>query len=150
MEQLSQTQNDVSDCARNDEPSCASPPALDHFLSLRQVMAVTGMSKSSIYKGNRDGTFPAPVRPAGVRVAWLSSEIIAWQRKCIEARRLRIAANAASAQNNNKKGPPAKELDGPKLSVTTPVNVRASSSDVQRLRVLSKGSNGNESTNQTR
>jgi prophage regulatory protein len=47
-------------------------------LRLPQVKARTGKSRSSIYDGVNEGTFPAPI-PLGERaVGWLEHEIDAW------------------------------------------------------------------------
>ncbi|MCM8624395.1 AlpA family transcriptional regulator [Accumulibacter sp.] len=52
---------------------------LRSFLRLKQVRAVTGMSRSWIYEAIRRGEFPAPI-PLGARaVAWDSASIAAWQ-----------------------------------------------------------------------
>ena len=50
----------------------------DHLLHLREVIALTGFSRSSIYRKMRDGSFPEPLK-IGVRaVRWRESEIKAW------------------------------------------------------------------------
>ncbi len=52
---------------------------LRSFLRLKQVRAVTGMSRSWTYEAIRRGEFPAPI-PLGARaVAWDSASIAAWQ-----------------------------------------------------------------------
>lgn len=52
---------------------------LRSFLRLKQVKAVTGMSRSWIYEAIRRGEFPASI-PLGARaVAWDSASIAAWQ-----------------------------------------------------------------------
>jgi len=59
---------------------------LRSFLRLKQVKAVTGMSRSWIYEAIRRGEFPAPI-PLGVRaVAWDSADIAAWQATRIAGR----------------------------------------------------------------
>ena len=56
------------------------------FLRLTEVVATTGVPRSTIYDMMDRGTFPKPV-PLGERsVAWLENEIAAWQRSRIEAR----------------------------------------------------------------
>lgn len=48
------------------------------LLRLREASVLSRRSKASIYRGVRDGTFPAPVA-LGVRsVAWHRAEIEAW------------------------------------------------------------------------
>ncbi len=111
MELLPPIPNDASDRKRDSERFCASPPVLDQFLDLHQVIGKTGnKSKSSIYQEIRDGTFPAPVPIGKGRVAWVSSELLFWQRGCIEARRKAAEAHAISNKNKKEKDPtPAKE-----------------------------------------
>lgn len=51
----------------------------DDILRLPQVIARTGLSRSSIYSRINDQTFPQPMRLGGRRaVGFLSSEIDAW------------------------------------------------------------------------
>ena len=48
------------------------------ILELPEVKATVALSTSSIYKGMRDGTFPASRRFGSVSVGWLASDIEAW------------------------------------------------------------------------
>ncbi len=57
----------------------------DRFLPLREVLARTSLSRSTIYRLVSDGTFPKPIA-LGARVAWLESEIVAWQEARIAER----------------------------------------------------------------
>lgn len=60
----------------------------DSFSSIRDAMKITSLSRSSIYRGIRDGSFPRPrvlswaKRKDGTkvpsRVAFLASEIAEW------------------------------------------------------------------------
>jgi len=45
---------------------------------LPQVMALTGLSRSSIYAFIQKNTFPKPIRLGERAVGWLSSEIENW------------------------------------------------------------------------
>lgn len=57
---------------------------LRSFLRLKQVKALTGMSRSWIYDAIRRGAFPAPI-PLGARaVAWDSADVAAWQERRIQ------------------------------------------------------------------
>lgn len=48
------------------------------IMRLKDVMACTGLGRSSIYKFISDGTFPKPI-PLGDRaVGWLEEEIEDW------------------------------------------------------------------------
>lgn len=52
-----------------------SPPRL---LRRREVEARTGLSRTSIYRNMRNGSFPAPIRVGPRAVRWLEQEIEAW------------------------------------------------------------------------
>ena len=58
------------------------------LLHLREVLSRTSLSRTSIYRLQALGTFPASV-PLGSRVSWVESEVQDW----IDAR---IAARAAA------------------------------------------------------
>lgn len=50
----------------------------NNILRLSQVIAITGLSRASIYAKMNDGTFPQS-RSLGARaVGWLSSDITEW------------------------------------------------------------------------
>ena len=62
----------------NDGWSMMQEFGTDRLLKIDDVTRMSGMSKSSIYRGVADGSFPAPLR-AGVRAArWRLSDIIRW------------------------------------------------------------------------
>ncbi len=48
------------------------------ILRLPQVMEMTGLGRSSIYKGIKDGTFPAPVILSRRAVGWMGASINEW------------------------------------------------------------------------
>jgi prophage regulatory protein len=50
----------------------------DSILRLPTVKTRTGLSRSSIYLGISQGTFPKPVRLGRRAVGWLEQEIQAW------------------------------------------------------------------------
>ncbi|MDG4647920.1 AlpA family phage regulatory protein [Roseibacterium sp. SDUM158017] len=56
--------------------------ATDRLLRRREVEAMTGLSRSSLYAAMAEGRFPRPVRIGLKAVAWRSREIAEW----IEAR----------------------------------------------------------------
>ncbi|MDE2773224.1 MAG: AlpA family transcriptional regulator [Gemmatimonadota bacterium] len=56
-------------------------------LRLPQVLARTGLSRSSIYLRVADGTFPRPVRLGKRAIGWIESEIDQWIRAQIAASR---------------------------------------------------------------
>ena len=71
--------------------STPKPPAAptlneERFIRLAEVLATCGKSRSSVYEGIKDGTFPAPVKLKGRSSAWLKSEILHWMQACVAAR----------------------------------------------------------------
>lgn len=60
---------------------------VDTFLRLDAVKTATGLGRSKIYSLVSEGRFPRPVKlDGGHIVAWVASEIAAWQKAQIEAR----------------------------------------------------------------
>lgn len=57
---------------------------LRSFLRLKQVKAVTGMSRSWIYEAIRRGEFPAPIALGARAVAWDSAAVAGWQEHRIQ------------------------------------------------------------------
>jgi prophage regulatory protein len=55
--------------------------AMHQFLTLRQVLAITTLSKSTIYAAIKLGNFPAPVSISLRRVAWKDTDIQAWMAR---------------------------------------------------------------------
>ena len=50
----------------------------ERVLRIDEVKERTGQSKSSIYRGVAEGTFPRPIRLGQNMSGWLESEITAW------------------------------------------------------------------------
>jgi prophage regulatory protein len=69
------------------DPVHAATPQPIRFLRLREVLAICGKSRSSIYEAIRKGKFPKPVKLGANSSAWINSEIDEWMRSCIEASR---------------------------------------------------------------
>ena len=58
------------------------------FLKLTEVRIRAGKSRSSIYQGVNDGTFPKPIKLGGPRaVGWIEAEIEDYNQACIDASR---------------------------------------------------------------
>ncbi len=57
------------------------------FLKLPEVQARTGKSRSTIYQGVSDGTFPRPIKLGLRAVGWIEAEIEAHNQACIDASR---------------------------------------------------------------
>jgi prophage regulatory protein len=56
-------------------PPSKAPPA---FYRLRDVMRISALSRSTIYRRISEGRFPSPVRLGGRASAWPSAELQAW------------------------------------------------------------------------
>jgi len=50
----------------------------DKFLRLRQVIEITGLKRTQIYRYMRAGEFPRQIKIGHASVAWLASEIDEW------------------------------------------------------------------------
>ena len=50
----------------------------NRILRLREVMRLTGLSKATIHRRYRDGTFPEPVRLGPQSIGWWRAEILEW------------------------------------------------------------------------
>ncbi|MES3021699.1 MAG: AlpA family transcriptional regulator [Pseudomonadota bacterium] len=57
----------------------ATPAIYDPVLiRLPAVMAICALSRSCIYEGVKNGTFPAPVKLGGRPSAWIKQEVQHW------------------------------------------------------------------------
>ena len=71
--------NDAVHTLGSDRQDGARVPRLsEKLMRLREVRRRTGKSRSGIYRGIADGTFPAPVKLGERASAWVESEIEAW------------------------------------------------------------------------
>jgi prophage regulatory protein len=59
---------------------------IQRLLRRREVEQLTGLKRSTIYELVAAGEFPKPVPISAQAVAWLESEIAAWQKRCIASR----------------------------------------------------------------
>lgn len=57
------------------------------FLRLKEVLAICGKSRSSVYDAIKKGDFPKPVKLSGRSSAWVASEVEQWAIECIRASR---------------------------------------------------------------
>ena len=57
------------------------------FLRLPEVLARTGLSRSTIYVRLDQGSFPRPVSLGGRAVGWIETEVDEWIRERIEKSR---------------------------------------------------------------
>jgi prophage regulatory protein len=62
------------------------------LIRLPEVLSKTGGSRTAIYAGVEQGTFPSPVKIGRTRaIAWVEDEVDAWIEAQIEARDGRAA-----------------------------------------------------------
>jgi prophage regulatory protein len=59
---------------------------MDRLFRRRDVEAIVGLSRSSIYAAMKAGTFPVPVKLGCRTVAWRESEIDEWVNSRPKAR----------------------------------------------------------------
>lgn len=57
------------------------------LIRLKEVLAICGKSRSSVYEAIKKGEFPAPIKLHGRSSAWIKSEILQWVEGCIKASR---------------------------------------------------------------
>jgi prophage regulatory protein len=66
-------------------------PATSRLMRLKEVIQVTGMSRSSIYCRINEGKFPAAVSLGERSVAWVEEEVQGWITSKIRKRNDSIA-----------------------------------------------------------
>jgi prophage regulatory protein len=57
------------------------------FIRLKEVLAICGKSRSSIYEAIKKESFPKPVKLQGRSSAWIRCEVEQWAVQCIRASR---------------------------------------------------------------
>ena len=77
----------------------AAPDEL-RLIKLREVLAICGKSRSSIYDAIKNGAFPAPVKVGGRSSALVKSEVLQWAQACIDSSRQKHAPNSADKLSN--------------------------------------------------
>ena len=50
----------------------------DRLLRLAEVLTITALGRSSVYRKMRDGSFPEPLKIGARAVRWRESDIEAW------------------------------------------------------------------------
>jgi len=68
--------------------------SFERLLNVREVMAKTGYSRTTIYRRVRLGDFPAPIRIGPNAIRWRESALAAWLEKCPQA----VGEHAIAAQ----------------------------------------------------
>ena len=56
------------------------------LLKLKQVMSITGLSRSYVYELAKAGTFPQPLKLSERSSAWVESEVQQWINERIQQR----------------------------------------------------------------
>lgn len=56
------------------------------FIKLRDVMRLTSLARSTIYKFIAEGRFPKQISLGGNCVAWVEDEVLEWMEARIEER----------------------------------------------------------------
>lgn len=60
-------------------PILPSPlPPDDRLIRVHEVMRITAMSRSTIYRKMKEGSFPAAVHVSQRFTAWLLSDVLRW------------------------------------------------------------------------
>ena len=70
-----------------DQPTKQSTHPPTRFLRLPEVIARTGLSRSTIYARLAEGRFPRPVSLGGRAVGWVEAELDEWLCERIAERR---------------------------------------------------------------
>jgi prophage regulatory protein len=57
------------------------------FIRLPKVLELVGLSQTTIYEMAKSGQFPKQVKLGGRAVAWVKSEVLAWNKAQVEKAR---------------------------------------------------------------
>ncbi|WP_375178250.1 helix-turn-helix transcriptional regulator [Sphingobium yanoikuyae] len=60
--------------------TATSPSPRDGLIDIDEVVRESSLSRSSIYRGIKAGTFPPAIRVSSGRVAWRTADIAAWAK----------------------------------------------------------------------
>ena len=74
--------------------NAGSTTRLQQVLRRQEVLDVRGDTTATLYADMAEGRFPRPIRTGKRSVAWLESEVLAWQQARIAERDARLAAEA--------------------------------------------------------
>ncbi|CAN8140152.1 prophage regulatory protein [uncultured Thiomicrorhabdus sp.] len=64
---------------------------MPQLLKLKNVIEITGISRSHIYALAQEGRFPKPVKLTARSSAWVASEVEEWIESRIQARDMEVA-----------------------------------------------------------
>ncbi len=65
----------------------------ERFIKIPDVMSMTGMKATSIYRMQSESKFPHSVPLPGGRSAWLESEVLQWMQERVDLRDAAINPN---------------------------------------------------------
>ena len=68
---------------------------MERLIRLPEILQITGLARSTIYKKLSEGRFPRPVNLGGRAVAWLSSDIENWINERVAERDRQAAKEGA-------------------------------------------------------
>lgn len=69
------------------DPPPASPPELeDRILPWSQVKVISGLSRTTVWRLQKTGDFPASVQVSRNRIGWWQSDILDWRRSRLPRR----------------------------------------------------------------
>ncbi len=72
--------------ALKDDPGFDTKADALRIIRMREVLAICGKSRSSIYELIHQGRFPAPVKLGGRSSGWVKSEVLKWIEERIKDR----------------------------------------------------------------
>jgi predicted DNA-binding transcriptional regulator AlpA len=67
------------------------------MLNIEQVLAIVPISRTSLFRLERKGAFPASYWPTPNRRVWFEDEIVAWQNALPPNRRIRVSERVKAA-----------------------------------------------------
>jgi predicted DNA-binding transcriptional regulator AlpA len=63
-----------------------TPPGSRRLIRIAEVLHMSGLSRTSLYRSIRTEHFPAPVRLTARSVAWPHDEVVAWVEERVRIR----------------------------------------------------------------
>ncbi|WP_273428930.1 AlpA family transcriptional regulator [Chitinibacter tainanensis] len=72
----------MASAAQSDTPT--QSPKLDRFVRLPEVRRITGLCTTTIYTRMARNEFPKQISCGGRAIAWLESDLIAWQQRILK------------------------------------------------------------------
>lgn len=69
----------------NDHGFDLAPKVADRFLRKKEVVGITGLSASTIYRKESEGLFPNRLNISSGRIAWRLTEVNRWMQQQVSA-----------------------------------------------------------------